>query len=179
MGTSRVRQDPGSAQASRPPASGRALSGYALALVGVVLLFLGWYGVSGKALVEEQVPYLASATFPGVALVVAGAVLVAGDRSRRESQRAAEMVDALYELLTEPAPDEAATPDREAPAAAPLAAPSPPNGAVVAVGEGSRFHQASCPLVEGKASTEPVGTAEIAARGLEPCPVCDPVPPPG
>ncbi|MEU4738468.1 hypothetical protein AB0G31_26180, partial [Streptomyces fradiae] len=42
--------------------------------VGAVLCVLGWYGASGEHVAERQLPYLASGTVPGAALVVAGAV---------------------------------------------------------------------------------------------------------
>ncbi|MGW3407516.1 hypothetical protein ACWDPI_39775, partial [Streptomyces zhihengii] len=51
--------------------------GIAAAVCGAVLCVLGWYGVSGEPTAARQLPYLASATVPGAALLVAGAVLLA------------------------------------------------------------------------------------------------------
>ena len=51
--------------------------GLAAAAVGAVLSVIGWYGVSGERFAERQIPYLASCTVPGAALLVAGAVLLA------------------------------------------------------------------------------------------------------
>lgn len=43
-----------------------------LAIAGVVLLVVGWFGVSGTGLVAEQNPYLISAGLGGVALLALG-----------------------------------------------------------------------------------------------------------
>ena len=47
----------------------------AVAGVGVLLCVLGWYQISGQPTVAQQLPYLASATIPGAALLVVGLVL--------------------------------------------------------------------------------------------------------
>ena len=47
----------------------------AVAGVGVLLCVLGWYQISGQPTVPQQLPYLASATIPGAALLVVGLVL--------------------------------------------------------------------------------------------------------
>lgn len=86
--------------------------GVALVVIGAVLLFLGWWGVSGESLVALQLPFVVSASIPGAAVVVAGAVLLAGESGRRNAADSAQMVATLYELLTEasvvsqPDPDE-------------------------------------------------------------------------
>lgn len=121
---------------------------------GAVLCVLGWYGVSGQSLTERQLPYLASATIPGAALIVAGAVLIARDGTGTDHSR----VEELYRLLTE---DEPAEPSPGAPASAHL----------VALPGGTMLHRADCPLVTGKPEA-----SEASADGgrLSPCPVCEP-----
>ncbi len=108
----------------------RAWTGLVLGAVGAVLLWLGWYEVAGETLVAKQLPFVASASIPGAALVVAGAVLIAGENSRRGSDQAEAMVGALYELLTEPAAADAAAPPGDA------------DSTVVAVPGGTRYHPA-------------------------------------
>jgi hypothetical protein len=63
---------------------------------GVLLCLLGWYGVSGEKHEARQLPYLASATVPGAALIVAGAVLAA-----RPDPTLRQQVDELHRLLVE------------------------------------------------------------------------------
>jgi len=138
--------------------------GLALAVVGAALLWLGWYQVSGETLVARQLPYLVSATIPGAALVVAGAVLIGSEISRRGSQQAEEMVAALHGLLTEETPVGSAggpVPDAEA--------------RVVAVPDGTRYHRPGCPLVEGKPDVRAVGAGEVRRLGMQACPVCSPM----
>ncbi|MFF8276472.1 hypothetical protein ACF05T_10255 [Streptomyces lateritius] len=121
--------------------------GLAVAVGGAVLCFLGWYGVSGQRFAERQLPYLASCTVPGAALIVAGAVLVGaagGIPVRREAP--------------------AASPPEEAP---PPSSDEPP----VRVPGGTLAHRPDCPLVAGRPEAVPVGDEQ-----LDPCPVCEPWP---
>jgi len=142
----------------------RTWLGVVVAAVGVVLLIVGWYKVSGEADVGRQMPYVVSACLPGAALVVAGAVLIAAERWRDSATRTDERVDALYALFTEPAEP-----------APPAAAPADPavDGHLVTVDGTTRYHRAACPLVAGK-PVHDVAATEVIDRHLEPCPVCDP-----
>ena len=130
----------------------RPVAGWLLALAGAVALFLGWYGVSGTPIPAKQLPYLVSGGLTGVALVVlAAAVLASADTRRQivELREVARKVDHLYDLLTEPEPDEHVVP--------------------TVVEGGATWHRPGCPLVAGKparAATE----KELAT--LRPCRVC-------
>ncbi|MEU7074446.1 hypothetical protein AB0B30_27040 [Streptomyces narbonensis] len=120
--------------------------------VGAVLCALGWYGISGERFAERQLPYLASSTLPGAALIVSGAVMVA----------------AALLLPTGPS-DRAHAPDRAPP---PDTAETPPpssDGPLLRVPGGTLAHRPDCPLVAGKAEATEAGDAT-----LDPCPVCDP-----
>lgn len=94
----------------------RTRGGWLVGLCGVLLCALGWYGVSGERYEARQLPYLASATIPGAALIVAGAVLVVGTRRGAGGADGSGAVDAelrsmvgqLYRLLVEPVPGDAA-----------------------------------------------------------------------
>lgn len=50
--------------------------GIALILVGIVVVFAGYWGASGTANVPDQLPYMLSGGALGLALVIVGAVLV-------------------------------------------------------------------------------------------------------
>lgn len=90
----------------------RMALGGAVGLVGVLLLVLGWYLISGEAIAGKQLPYLASASIPGAVLVVCGFVLaVSGSSDPETARRIAE----LHALLTE-AVDEAVDVAVDAPA---------------------------------------------------------------
>ena len=75
---------------------------------------LGWYGVSGERYAERQLPYLASCTVPGAALIIAGR----GPARPRPEALAAARVEELYGLLVAAEPADAEAP-RHAAADAP------------------------------------------------------------
>lgn len=157
----------------QPPSrfAGRAWFGTALALAGAVLLFLGWYGVSGRASIGEQMPYLASGSIPGAALVVAAAVVLASESTQRATQRTDALVAELHTLLVV---EEAAV--EAAPVATVMAVveTSREPDAVVALPAGEYYHRAGCALVADKSGVEPLDAAAIDRRRLSACPVCEP-----
>ncbi|GAA1975924.1 hypothetical protein [Catenulispora subtropica] len=76
----------------------RLALGGAVIVVGVLLLVLGWYLISGEAVAAKQLPYLASASIPGAVLVVCGFVFaVSGTTDPATARKIAE----LHELLTD------------------------------------------------------------------------------
>ena len=79
--------------------TGYAVGG-AVAFVGVLLLVLGWYLISGEALAAKQLPYLASASLPGASLLVCGVVVALAGRPERDADYG-RMLEELYTLLTE------------------------------------------------------------------------------
>ncbi|AXE84839.1 hypothetical protein [Streptomyces sp. Go-475] len=140
-------------------------AGWAALAAGAVLCVVGWYGVSGERYAERQLPYLASCTVPGAALIVAGAVLLAHGRG----SVAAARVEELYGLLVAAEPAEAEETGQAA--TAPLAV----SGELRMVPGGTLWHRADCPLVAGKAEAVPVDSKLVASGELGPCPICEPV----
>ncbi|AMW09590.1 hypothetical protein A4E84_08825 [Streptomyces qaidamensis] len=139
-------------------------AGWAALAAGAVLCVVGWYGVSGERYAERQLPYLASCTIPGAALIVAGAVLLA----RGRGSIAATRVEDLYHLLVAAEPDEPEGTGRAA--LAPLAV----SGDLLMVPGGTLWHRADCPLVAAKAEAVPVDSKLVASGELDPCPICEP-----
>ncbi|WP_432249949.1 hypothetical protein ACRAR1_23870 [Streptomyces sanyensis] len=147
---------------------------------GILLCVLGWYGVSGERVAERQLPYLASSTVPGAALLVVGAVLAVGSVREAREEAAGQDAEGPRDRVGRRAPEA----PRETGAHDPPAAVSeePP----VRVPGGRLAHRPDCPLVAGR----PVEPAEAAAAdgggesgeppqaGGEgapvPCPVCEP-----
>ncbi|WP_069886427.1 hypothetical protein, partial [Streptomyces luteocolor] len=134
---------------------------FAALAAGAVLCVIGWYGISGERFAERQLPYLASCTVPGAALIVAGAVLLAHGRSTLAAAR----VEELYGLLvtTEPA---------EVTGRAP--APRATGDDLLMVPGGTLWHRADCALVAGKAEAVPADATILSTGGLAPCPICEP-----
>ncbi len=145
--------------------AGRSWLGTALALAGAVLMFLGWYGVSGTASVGEQLPYLASGSIPGAALIVAAAIVLARESGQHTAQRTDALIAEIHALFVEEIPAAAAT--IEEPLTRAL-------GACVALPGGELFHKPDCALVFGKADITPVDAASLVDRHLAPCGVCEP-----
>lgn len=141
-------------------------AGWAALAAGAVLCVLGWYGVSGERFAERQLPYLASCTVPGGALIVAGAVLLSHGRDARAAARMEE----LYGLLVAAGDEEDDTAGVGRPAAAPVAL----SGRLLMVPGGTLWHRADCPLVAGKAQALPVDGRLLADGALDPCPICEP-----
>ncbi|MBC2903289.1 hypothetical protein [Streptomyces cupreus] len=139
-------------------------AGWAALAAGAVLCVVGWYGVSGERFAERQLPYLASCTVPGAALIVAGAVLLTHGRNALAAAR----VEELYGLLVtaEPADAEASGQSVTAPLAV--------SGDRLMVPGGTLFHRADCPLVAGKAEAVPVDAKLVRSGELDPCPICEP-----
>ncbi|MCX5202159.1 hypothetical protein OG897_11945 [Streptomyces sp. NBC_00237] len=118
---------------------------------GVLLCVLGWYGASGERFTARQVPYLASCTVPGAALIVAGAVAAA-----------VLLSGAMPEVR-----QEYAAPDAEAP---PVSRLPHAEGPLTHLPGGTLAHRQDCPLVLGKPEAEPAA----GVRDLAPCPICEP-----
>jgi hypothetical protein len=140
-------------------------AGSAALAAGAVLCVLGWYGVSGERYAERQLPYLASCTVPGAALIIAGAVLLTHGRGALAAAR----VEELYGLLVAAEPADAEQQPGQA-ATTPVAV----SGDLLMVRGGTLWHRADCPLVAGKREAAPVDPKLVASGELGPCPICEP-----
>ncbi|MFF1698620.1 hypothetical protein ACFVXC_34170 [Streptomyces sp. NPDC058257] len=138
---------------------------FAALATGAVLCVIGWYGMSGERFAERQLPYLASCTVPGAALIIAGAVLFAHGRSVLATAR----VEELYELLVTAGSPPATT---RSPAAVAT------SDDILTIPGGTLWHRADCPLAAGKPEAVPPDAHVLATGGLSPCPICEPQPPP-
>ena len=136
-----------------------------MGVAGAVMLFLGWWGVSGTATIGEQMPYVASGSLPGVALVVAAAIVLMSESTQRSTQRTDALIAELHQLLVEDVLVEAPVTES--------AAGASPAG-IVALNTGELYHQADCALVVGKTGVLPASAAEIDQRHLAACPICEP-----
>lgn len=161
--------------------------GWLLTGLGALAIIIGYLGLSRRVLVAEQLPYLISGGIGGMAMIVIGGVLVATEDVRRDQDRIAaleddvaslrQMVEELHLALLRPA-DPARSAARVAEHTTRFDAPVA-GGAdddQFAVPGGTTFHQAGCAMLDGKAKVSAVSPATVRRRGLEPCPLCAPVP---
>jgi hypothetical protein len=164
----------------------RPVVGWVLTAVGLLAIFLGWFGLSGQSLVAKQLPYLISGGIGGIALVAIGAVILGTEDLRNDSgrlDRLEKQIAQLHAVLLAraDAPDVSLA-ERES--------PRHPNGKherdlygadgdpeeLVALPGATTFHRPECAMVEGKTHAEPI-TADVArGEGLKPCRLCDPAP---
>ena len=142
-------------------------TGIGLAVLGFLLLFLGWNGAASYDRVPAQFPYLISGGLAGLSVVVlAGAMLVVN----AQRQDRAAMLNSLAELR------EAV--ERLSLAAAGGAAGAGPNLAqaladgLVVAGPGS-FHRPDCKLLDGRGALPTVTVEAAQEQGLQPCRACD------
>jgi hypothetical protein len=138
-------------------------AGWAALATGAVLCVIGWYGISGERFAERQLPYLASCTVPGAALIIAGAVLL----THGQNTLAAARMEELHALLVAAEPPDA---DGSWQVAAPVAT----SGELLMVPGGTLWHRADCPLVAGRREAVPVDSRVLADEDLGPCPICEP-----
>jgi hypothetical protein len=152
----------------------RPVLGWILVGVGLVALFLGWYGVSGQSLVAKQLPYLASGGLLGVALVVLGGRFMLIQDLRRDSGR----LDHLETMVNELHAALLARPDAPVRIARGHVEVSGANGNgsvdFMVLPGGQSFHAAGCPMLEGKEKASRIRPTTVAKRGLTPCPLCEP-----
>jgi hypothetical protein len=147
----------------------RPVVGWVLAGLGVIAILIGYLGISRESVVAKQLPYLISGGIGGIALVGAGAALIATEdirRFRTRLDRLEAMVGDLHGALLSRA---------DAPSGNGQRVRSEPSGdQLVALPSGRSFHRADCAMVEGKAGVQPVTAAAAERRRLEPCRLCEP-----
>jgi hypothetical protein len=146
-----------------------ALAGGGLAVAGVAVVVLGWYGAAHTPYVFEQVPYLISGGILGLALAVVGGFAYFGSwvarqvqETRRQAERTREELAAIHALLA----------GGGFPGGGRAAGPAAANGGYVATAKGTMFHRPDCVVVAGR---EDVRRVRAGEPGLEPCRVCDPL----
>jgi hypothetical protein len=122
--------------------------GWVVAAVGVGMDVVGWYQISGQPTEAQQLPYLASATIPGAALIVAGAVLIAARRRAEEGGSRG--------------------------AGGGAAARSGHRDGLWALPDGSYVHRGDCPLLDGKPEAFEVSRDADGSAPSRACPICEP-----
>jgi hypothetical protein len=151
----------------------RPVLGWILVALGLIALFLGWYGVSGEAVVAKQLPYLASGGLLGIALVVLGGRFMMIQDLRRDSgrlDRLETMVDELHAALLA----RADAPGRVAHGQSNVQVTSNGHSDYMVLPGGQSFHLPDCPMLEGKDKASRIKPMTAARRGLMPCPLCEP-----
>lgn len=74
-------------------------AGVVIAIIGFVLMVIGWSEVAGETEVWKQMPYLLSAGLPGLGLVMLGLVVINVSARRQDGAERARQMAALTESL--------------------------------------------------------------------------------
>lgn len=86
------------ANTNEPEAGGRLLLGWILIVVGAVMVFAGWLGVSGNPQVAVQLPYLISGGIGGLLCGIVGIGLLVSDDIRKDRARIGRLEAAVLEM---------------------------------------------------------------------------------
>jgi hypothetical protein len=143
-----------------------------LTFIGLIGLAVCWYGVSGRASYENQIPWVVGAV---ASVVVSGCGVVAWLLAGiREVHR--EMNDVLITIRAENLHQNIEEPIDDFVAAYAVAAPATqeaPATVYVTNGSMTRAHRPGCQHVQGR-EVEEIDVEDIAKRGLKYCGVCCP-----
>lgn len=85
----------------RPEKGALIWLGIACAAAGFTLIFVAWGMIAGETQVYFQIPYLVSAGFTGLALVMVGLTAVNVAAARHDSSERMRQTDQLVAILTE------------------------------------------------------------------------------
>jgi len=154
--------------------STRPVWGWVCVGIGVILIIVGYLGVSREALVAKQLPYLISGGILGVAFVGFGAMLIGTEDMKRAQERIDRLevlIEDLHGVLLSRA---------DAPAIASTnghsvdARESARTASLLALPGGQSFHRADCSMIQGKSEAKAVTAAQVRKQGLKPCRLCEP-----
>jgi hypothetical protein len=141
---------------------------------GGVLLLIAWYDISGTADLYKQMPYLVSAGFTGLALIILGSALIVAGRNDRVERRLAQLLDAITEAVADDDIEGADGADSRGSASeSPADAAGSGSESYLTVPEGTTYHRPGCLLLREK-DAGPADPEAIASGALSPCPVCLP-----
>jgi len=143
-------------------------TGIGLAVLGFLLLFLGWNGAASYDRVPAQVPYLISGGLAAVCVVVLAGALLIINALRDERSALLNGLAELTEAVERLALSSASTSSGGAGA---NLAQALTDGLVVA-GPGS-YHRPDCKLLAGRGVLPTVTVEAAIERGLAPCRACD------
>ncbi|MBV9284976.1 MAG: hypothetical protein JO176_10185 [Acidimicrobiia bacterium] len=149
-----------------------AIAGGVLMPLGVILVFIGWYGAAHTTRLFEEIPYLISGGLLGIVLSAIGAALYFGYWLTRLVAGERQTIELLARI--EAKLDGAAIEGNGARPSGGAAASGAANGTFVATPTGSMFHRPDCPVVADRPQSE-LRTVKLPATGMAPCKLCGPL----
>ncbi|HXJ65742.1 MAG TPA: hypothetical protein VNN79_18445 [Actinomycetota bacterium] len=135
---------------------------------GFAMIALGWNGMAGASTTDQQLPYLMSGGFGGVALILIAVALLLIAQMRTERRKLMDVLMAVAVVSPAPRPPDGPARQQQPPKAKAAAEPR------TVVAGPSTYHRPDCRLVQGTPSLDRVTAGAARASGRSPCRVCDP-----
>ena len=142
----------------------RPVWGWILVGLGLLLVLMGYLGISREALVAKQLPYL-----------ISGGILVGTEDLKRTQERIDHLEDLvadLHAVLLSRADAPAISHNGES--AGQHASGSQSAVTLMALPSGQSYHRADCSMIEGKREAKPITAGAARRQGLKPCRLCEP-----
>jgi hypothetical protein len=153
----------------------RPVWGWILVGLGLLLVLMGYLGISREALVAKQLPYLISGGILGLALVGFGAMLVGTEDLKRTQERIDHLEDLVADLhAVLLSRSDAPTISTNGETAGHGATGTRADVTLLALPSGQSYHRPDCSMIEGKREAKPITASAARREGLKPCRLCEP-----
>jgi hypothetical protein len=153
----------------------RPVWGWILVGLGLLLVLMGYLGISREALVAKQLPYLISGGILGLALVGFGAMLVGTEDLKRTQERIDHLEDLVADLhAVLLSRSDAPTISINGETAGHGATGTRADVTLLALPNGQSYHRPDCSMIEGKREAKPITASAARREGLKPCRLCEP-----
>lgn len=151
----------------------RPVWGWILVGIGIILIIVGYLGISREALVAKQLPYLISGGILGIALVGFGAMLI-GTEDLKRAQERIDRLEGLVEDLHTALLSRPDAPAISSNGSASGSRESTQSSDLLALPGGQSYHRADCSMIQGKSEAKAVTAPTARRQGLKPCRLCEP-----
>lgn len=135
--------------------------GWLIGLVGLVVVAVGYFKVSGTDDIAEQLAYFSSASVGGLALLALAGLLIFSYHYREVARTNTALLAHLEGRAGTPSGMYAPTGHHEA-------------VSVLQVGDTRTYHDPGCVFAAGRLDVTPLTPRAAVERGLRPCQVCAP-----
>jgi TRAP-type C4-dicarboxylate transport system permease small subunit len=150
------------------PVKGARILALVFAFAGFAMIVLGWNGMSKVASADQQLPYLLSGGFGGMALILFSVALLLIAQIRTERRKLMNVLEVMAVAVGRTAGDPEKTD-----VLSQLGSPAAPPPNTVVTGP-STYHRPDCRLVQGGEALDRMPIEAATRSDLSPCRVCDP-----
>ena len=149
------------------PVKGARILALIFAIAGFAMIVLGWAGMAAVDSADQQLPYLLSGGFGGMALILLSVTLLLVAQIRTERRKLMNVLEIMAVAVGNTAGAEPTE------TLAVVDTPAAPESDTVVAGP-STYHRPDCRLVQGKSGLDRMSIGAAKRSDLSPCRVCDP-----